>query len=218
MNVILIGSGGCMRELAWQMLEQNKLENTDWIIEGFVDKEKPSEKVYANNVEIPYLGNDDSLLQKQEPTNVVITVGSPKLRNKIVNKLSGNNNICFPNIILSNVSLCGDIKIGRGCVISKNTSISTNVTIGDFVFINMESLICHDCKIGNFVTLCPSVKLAGAVEIGDKSDIGLGSHIIQGIKIGSNVVLGAGSVAVRNIESNSVAVGIPSKKIKDNLC
>lgn len=217
MKVILIGSGGCMRELAWQMFEQNSKEKTDWDIEGFVDKERPSDKVYANNIEIPYLGDDDFLLQKQIPINVVMTVGSPKLRKKIVDKLSINPNICFPNIILSNVSLCNDLKIGKGCVVSKNTSISTNVKIGDFVFINMESLICHDCIIGDFVTLCPSVKIAGAVQIGDKSDIGLGSHIIQGIKIGSNVVLGAGSVAVRNIESNSVAVGIPTKKIKDNL-
>lgn len=206
-----------MRELAWQMLEQNDKENSDWVIEGFVDRERPAEKVYANNVEIPYLGDDDYLLQKRSKTNVVMTVGSPKLRKKIVDRLSTNSNICFPNIILSNVSLCGDLKIGKGCVISKNTSISTNVRIGDFVFINMESLVCHDCVIGDFVTLCPSVKIAGAVEIGDKSDIGLGSHIIQGIKIGSNVVLGAGSVAVRNIESDSVAVGIPTKKIKDNL-
>ena len=214
MKVVLIGSGGCMRELAWQMLEQNSIEKTEWEILGFVDKEKPENKVFTNRQELPYLGNDDYLLSLTKPTNVVMTVGSPKLRKKITDKLSQNPNILFPNIILGNVSLCGDLKIGRGCVISKNTNISTNVTIGDFVFINMEALICHDCNIGNYVTISPSVKIAGAVKIGNNTDVGLGTQIIQGIEVGSDVVLGAGSVVVKKVENNCTAVGIPAKKIK----
>lgn len=216
MEVILIGSGGCMRELAWQMIEQNQKEKTDWVISGFVDKESPKSKVYASEQEIPYLGNDDYLLALDKPVNVVMTVGSSKLRKIIAEKIGRNQNIKFPNIILGNVSLCKDLKIGKGCVISKNTCISTNVTIGDFVFINMENLICHDCVIDDYATLSPSVKLAGTVKIGKETSVGIGSQIIQGINIGSNVMLGAGSVAVSDIESNVVAVGIPAKKIKEN--
>ena len=214
MKVILIGSGGCMRELAWQIFEQNERENANWQIIGFVDKEPPSKKVFVNNIEIPYLGNDDYLLNLKEPTNVVLTIGSPILREKIVNKIKQNSNLSYPNIFLSNVSYCKDLIIGEGCVISENKNISTNVILGNFVFINMENMICHDCIIEDFVTISPSVKMAGAVKIGRNSDIGIGSKIIQGISIGSNVVLGAGSIVIKDIEKDSVAVGIPAKKIK----
>lgn len=215
MKVVLIGSGGCMRELAWQMFEQNEQENTDWQIEGFVDKEPPSKKIFVNNIEIPYLGNDDYLLCLKEPTNVALTVGLPNLREKIVNKIQQNPNIIFPNILLGNTSYCKDLVMGKGCIISKKVNISTNVKLGDFVFINMEVMICHDCIIDDFATISPAVKMAGAVKIGKNTDIGIGSQIIQGITIGSNVVLGAGAVVIKNIESNSIAVGIPAKKIKD---
>ena len=95
MKVILIGSGGCMRELAWQIFEQNERENANWQIIGFVDKEPPSKKVFVNNIEIPYLGNDDYLLNLKEPTNVVLTIGSPILREKIVNKIRYTNIFCI---------------------------------------------------------------------------------------------------------------------------
>lgn len=214
MKVILTGSGGCMRELAWQMLEQNELEGTDWQIIGFVDKCEPGKDIFVNNIKIPYLGNDDYILNLEQPINVVLTVGSPDLRKKLAQKFKENPNINFPNIILGNVSFCKDLKLGKGCIISKDTTISTNVNIGDFVFINMANHISHDCIIRDFVTLSPSVSLAGAVEIGSESDLGLGCLVIQCVKIGSRAILGAGAVVVKNIDSNCVAVGIPARKIK----
>ena len=92
--------------------------------------------------------------------------------------------------------------------------ISTNVNIGDFVFMNMGSKVCHDGCLGDFVTLSPDVTLAGAVNVASGCDIGLGTKVIQGITIGKNTVVGAGSVVVRDIEAECTAVGVPAKKIK----
>ena len=36
-DIILVGSGGCMREIVWQMQEQNK-STENWNILGYVDK------------------------------------------------------------------------------------------------------------------------------------------------------------------------------------
>ena len=93
-DIILVGSGGCMREIVWQMQEQNK-STENWNILGYVDKMPPEEhsSVIVGNEAIKYIGNDDYLLARTELTNVAVCVGEPKLRKKIVEKLKNNKNI-----------------------------------------------------------------------------------------------------------------------------
>ena len=43
--------------------------------------------------------------------------------------------------------------------------------------------------------------------------IGANSVIKQGIKIGDNVTVGAGSVVLKDVNSNTMVVGNPAKKI-----
>ena len=214
-NIILAGSGGCMREIAWQIQELNK-NHEFWNILGYVDCEKPLDSigVTVGNQLIPYLGDDNFLLARQDVTYVGICVGSPFLRKKIVSKLQVNPNIQFPNLILNDTKICADVQMGKGCIISMDARISTNVQLGDFVFMNTGSMVCHDGKIGDFVTLSPDVKLAGEVTIETGCDIGMGTKVIQGITIGANAVVGAGSVVIRDILPDCTVVGVPTRKIR----
>lgn len=50
--------------------------------------------------------------------------------------------------------------------------------------------------------------------IGDNVSVGANVCIIGNIRIGNNVVIGAGTVVVKDIPSNSVVVGNPSRIIK----
>ncbi len=213
-EIVMTGSGGCMRELVWQMQEQNK-EKQVWDILGYVDEQKPPDErgVLVGNQWIPYLGNDNYLLQKKEEVNVVIGVGEPLLRKKIADKLKKNPQLRFPNVILLDVRICEDVKMGEGCVISMDARISTNVEIGDFVFLNTGSMICHDGRIGDFVTLSPRVTLAGNVMVGAFSEIGMGTNVRQGIRIGEKTVAGAGSVVVKDVIGNCTIVGAPAERI-----
>ena len=56
--------------------------------------------------------------------------------------------------------------------------------------------------------------ISGAVNIGELSFIGISSTIIQGVNIGKNVTIGAGSVVLKDIPDNVIAVGNPAKIIK----
>lgn len=58
--------------------------------------------------------------------------------------------------------------------------------------------------------ICGSV---GPVKIGNNVFIGMNAIILKDTIIGDNVIIGAGSVIKGNIESNSVYVGNPAKKI-----
>lgn len=87
-QIILAGSGGCMRELAWQM--------PDWQISGYVDVTPPEHPIKVGDRIIPYLGKDDILLQQTKDINVAIAVGDPALRQKIAQKLQTNPPHSFP--------------------------------------------------------------------------------------------------------------------------
>ena len=49
---------------------------------------------------------------------------------------------------------------------------------------------------------------------GELSFIGIGSTIIQEVTIGKNVTIGAGSVAIKDIPDNAIALGNPAEIIK----
>lgn len=50
--------------------------------------------------------------------------------------------------------------------------------------------------------------------MGDNVWIGAAVQVMPGVTIGNNVVIGAGSVVVKDIPDNSIAVGNPCKVIK----
>lgn len=214
-KIVMVGSGGCMRELAWQIQEQNKKEN-GWKIIGYVDVKKPLDErgMRVGNQWIPYLGDDDYLLKSSEKTNVAVCVGEPLLRKKIAENLMRNPSLEFPNLILEDTRICSDVKMGKGCIISMDARVSTNVSLGDFVFLNIGSMVCHDGHLGDFVTLSPRVTLAGNVSVGNLCEIGMGTNVRQGICIGENTIVGAGSVVVKDVEGNCTVAGVPAKKIR----
>lgn len=210
-KLILAGSGGCMRELIWQIEEWNKQQDA-WEILGYVDVSKQHGDVQVGDKTYPYLGNDDYLLAYTEKMNVVVAVGSSVLRKKIAEKLMVNPNLEFPNLILSNTCICSDVQMGKGNIISMDCRISTNVVVGDFNFLNMGAVICHDGRLGDYVTMSPGAWLAGNVTVGSGTELGMGTRVIQGNSIGNNVITGAGSVVIGDLPDGCKAVGVPAKE------
>ena len=109
-----------------------------------------------------------------------------------------------------------------------------HITVGDNFYANYNCIFLDvsKVKIGNDVMFGPEVKVFAAghpidaavrdaqlefgkpITIGNSVWVGGGSIINPGVTIGDNVVIGAGSVVVRDIPSNSVAVGNPCRVIR----
>lgn len=140
---------------------------------------------------------------------VVIAIGDGAVRKKIFGY--------YPNLLYTCIfrgQQFGENTIGRGSIISPGTILTTNVTIGEHVIINLNCTIGHDCKIGSFTTLSPGVNVSGNVTIGELCYIGTNAVIREGITICDEVTIGAGGVVVKDITEPGVYVGNPVKKIK----
>lgn len=88
------------------------------------------------------------------------------------------------------------------------------VTIGDDCFIGPNVSIYTACHSTDPEERNSRREWALPVTIGNNCWIGGSVTILPGVTIGDNVSIGAGSVVVKDIPSNSVAVGNPAKVIK----
>jgi serine O-acetyltransferase len=101
--------------------------------------------------------------------------------------------------------------------------IHPGATIGKAFFIDhgMGVVIGETSEIGDNVTLYHGVTLGGTTwrkgkrhpTIGNNVVVGAGAKVLGPVKIGDNTRIGANSVVISEIPSNSVVVGIPGKVV-----
>ena len=99
--------------------------------------------------------------------------------------------------------------------------IHPGATIGRRLFIDhgMGVVIGETAEVGENVTLLQGVTLGGTSlkrekrhpTLGNNVVVGAGAKIIGAFKIGDGSRIGAGSVVVREVPTNSVVVGVPGR-------
>lgn len=122
-------------------------------------------------------------------------------------------------VVLNNPSR---IRLGKQTYINSGSYLhagdNSTITIGDNCLISYNVHIRTVDHIHRARDARTTILEQGCEErdivIGNNVWIGYGAQILPGVTIGNNVIVGAGAVVVRDIADNSVAVGIPAKKIK----
>lgn len=109
-----------------------------------------------------------------------------------------------------------------------------NIEVGENFYANHGLIILDAGKVifGDNVFIAPScgfhtsghpidferrnqgLEYAYPIVVGSNVWIGAGVQVMPGVSIGDNVVIGGGSIVVKDIPSNSVAVGNPCKVIR----
>lgn len=109
-----------------------------------------------------------------------------------------------------------------------------NIRVGNNFYANFNLVILDEAPVafGDNVFIAPNcgfytaghpidaternkgLEYARPITVGDNVWIGAGVSVLPGVSIGDNCVIGAGSVVVKDIPSNSVAVGNPCKVVK----
>ena len=209
-KIVLIGGGGHCKVVISIL---KKLDNFE--IVGIVDNYKSES--FINGIKI--IGTDDDLkdIYRSGMHNALITVGSIKDNTKRYRLFNMAREIGykFPVIISLEAIVDKSVKIDEGTIIMPGSIINIDSSIGKNCIINTGSIIEHDCKIGNHCHIAPGVHISGEVNISELSFLGISATIIQGIKIGKNVTIGAGSVVIKDIPDNVIAVGNPAKIISN---
>lgn len=210
MKFAIFGTGGLGREI--YVLAKQVYEDFDERFLGWYD-----DTVSKGNLVMgfPVLGGMDDLNSVDNAVGLFIGLGDSRTKKKVVGKII-NSKVIFPSLIHPDVDVedYQIIKHGKGCIIQKGCILTTNIQLGEFVFLNLDCTVGHDTKIGKFSSFMPSVNVSGDCTIGDACYFGTNATVINALEIGAGAVIGAGACVAKNIDPNTVNVGVPSKAIK----
>ena len=178
------------------------------VVEDFVIIGKPPEG--KKEGELVTVIGDNAIIR----SHTVIYAG-----NKIGNNFQTGHaaNIRELNVIEDNVSIGTKSVVEHHVMIEEGVRIHTQAFIPEFSVLKKESWVGPNVVFTNALfPTAPSVKdnLKGPV-LCERAIVGANSTILPGINIGEGALIGAGSVVTRDVESNAIVIGNPTKKIKN---
>lgn len=186
--------------------------HSEWNVIGFFDDGVKKGSI-VDGVEV--LGGKEDIIQ-YDALQLVVAVADPVIKRKVVESLKSFSGIGFP-ILIHPAAILQDedrIQIGEGTVITAGCILTTGISIGNHVLLNLHCTVGHDVVIEDFSSIMPGVNLAGKVQVGKSALVGSGAQVINQSKIGEGAKVGSGSVVNRNVDAYSTVVGVPANPIK----
>lgn len=202
-NIIIVGAGGLGKEIVW-LIEDINIKHPTYVIQGYVDDEKPIGWSY-NGYSVIGRINELPELCCMSRANAVIALQKGSDRRRIVEDLGEFDSwetLIHPSAIISMTS-----SIGKGCMFFANCIVSIDTVIGDFALCYLASIISDNCEIGDFVSMMSGSTVSEHVVIEDETYLSAGVTVCPDIKIGRRATAGAGTLVNKNLASNEVVNG-----------
>lgn len=165
----------------------------------------------------PIVGTGTELFERlSEFDGVVVAIGNNTVRFGKIQALRGSG-ARLPSIIHPTAVISQYTEIAEGSVVFAGVVVNAFAKIGVGAILNTGCTVDHDCELGHAVHISPGANLAGGITVADCSWVGIGASVKQLVAIGSNVMIGAGSVVLKHIASDSVVAGNPAKPLTQQL-
>ncbi|HEY0656733.1 MAG TPA: acetyltransferase [Chryseosolibacter sp.] len=205
-DLAIFGAGGFGREVAL-LIDQINQEKREWNFIGFFDDEADAKGG------LPIIGTSRALKDIKTPLHLAVAVAAPLVRRSIVGKLRGGE-LAFPVLCHPRANTGARTNtLGKGTIITEACILTTGISIGEFVIVNLATTIGHDARIGDFCSIMPGTNISGNVRIGHDSLVGTGAKILQNLTLGERCRVGAGAVVIRDVKDGQTVVGVPAKPI-----
>lgn len=207
-NLLIIGAGGCGREVLQWVKDINEKELT-WNIKGFLDDD-----MYAldgKKCSVSVIGTTDSYVIKPED-EFICCIGNSAVRKEVVDKMKAKGAV-FTSVIHPTAIVADFCTLGDGIILYPFSLISDNAFIGDGCIINMHSTIAHDSTLGEYCTISAHCDVTGMCRLGDRVFMGSCSNMVPMSKIGDDVFICAGSTVMSRVKAGVKVLGTPARKV-----
>ncbi|MCK4234493.1 NeuD/PglB/VioB family sugar acetyltransferase [candidate division WOR-3 bacterium] len=207
-ELIILGAGGYARETMAVVNRTKKYR----IIHLYDEMISDDSSISVHS--IPVIDNLDKYkaMPFSERPVLISAVGNPALKKRWAEQYSANFE--FVSVVDPDARIGPNVKIQVGSIITAGCILTTDIYIGNHVNINLNCTIGHDTIIEDYCDLSPGCHISGNVTMNEGSALGTGVVVIPKKVIGKWSIIGAGAVVLTDIQSNSLAVGIPAKVIR----
>ncbi len=207
-KLILIGAGGCGREVLQWAKDVNKVEPR-WEIKGFLDDNPNS--IDGKICDVSVISSVDAYTI-EEDDEFVCCIGNSAVRERIV-KAMKEKGAHFTSVIHPTAVIADSCRLGESVIIYPFALISDNAVIGDGCIINMYSSVAHDSVLGEYCTISAHCDVTGVCALGNRVFMGTTSNMVPGTKIGDDVYICAGATVMTRVRSGKKMMGNPAKMV-----
>lgn len=211
---LVYGSGGFAKEVAW-LIESCSTSEDPCQIRGFIDDDVAQHGKWVN--EIPVMSFEDA--KRLHPTaEILVGIGAPTVRQTVTEKVKAAD-FRLGTLVHPRVERSRWVTMDEGTIICAGCILTTNISLGKSVQINLDCTIGHDVILEDYVTLAPGVHVSGWVLLRRGVYVGTGAVFVNGTKdnpliVGENAVIGAGACVTKPILAGETVVGVPAKALQ----
>jgi sugar O-acyltransferase (sialic acid O-acetyltransferase NeuD family) len=205
-RLLIIGSGGHARvvvEIATSL---------GWSVVGLIDDTRLPGPAFAGLTVIGATGDLLRLRSDDIYDALCVAVGDNHGRRVLVQQIEALvKPVVFPTLVHPRASVSSSARLGAGAVVCAGAVVGPDAVVGDHAVVNTLASLDHEATLGAFASLGPHAAVGGGAQVGSSSLVAMSATVLQRVSIGQNTVVGSGAVAVSDLPSRVVAMGIPAK-------
>lgn len=208
-NIVIYGE----TEFAERILSYIKFENFANVI-AFTNARSYKEKETIQGIPVIAFEELESYFKCVE-FSILIAIGYAQMNNirKKIHQECINAGYRISSYVSNSATLYSN-DIGEGCIIMPNVYVGPNCKIGKGNIIASCTCLSHDNIIGDFNFISSNVIFGGHSSVCKNNFIGLGCIIRDGITIRDYSLIGSGTNLLLSTEIEGVYVGNPARRIE----
>lgn len=215
--LLIFGTSGISREVRTVVQEINGQSYAgiyDFL--GFVSEEESEvgDEIAGGRV-VCSDGTFADYIRDYPQIGVVVPLGTPSVKRRIVERIGRYSNLVYPNIISPTAKLMDapSIEMGVGNIICSGCILTTQIRIGSFNLINLSATIGHNVVLGDYGVINPLAAVSGGVTIEDDVLLGAGCAVKQGLTVKRGSIVGLGAIAVKDVEEDTVVISKAAERM-----